>query len=133
MRQDGSSESWNLSDGARQLHCEPYHHWKVKDLLSRTRHLRFPWWEGSHFSLSSRFIAHRSNPTGVITMIQFQVEGMSCNHCVGSITRAVQAVDPAARVSADVPTQSVKVESAADRQALQQAIEGAGYPVKSAS
>ncbi len=58
---------------------------------------------------------------------------MSCNHCVGSITRAVQAVDPAARVSADVPTQSVKVESAADRQALQQAIEGAGYPVKSAS
>ncbi|AVA37475.1 copper chaperone [Cupriavidus metallidurans] len=66
-------------------------------------------------------------------MIQFQVEGMSCNHCVGSITRAVQAVDPAARVSADVPTQSVKVESAADRQALQQAIEGAGYPVKSAS
>ena len=66
-------------------------------------------------------------------MIQFQVEGMSCNHCVGSITRAVQAVDPAARVSADVPTQSVKVESAADSQALQQAIEGAGYPVKSAS
>lgn len=66
-------------------------------------------------------------------MIQFQVEGMSCNHCVGSITRAVQAVDPAARVSADVPTQSVKVESAADRQALKQAIEGAGYPVKSAS
>jgi copper chaperone len=66
-------------------------------------------------------------------MIQFQVEGMSCNHCVGAITRAVQAVDPAARVSADVPSQSVRVESAADRQALQQAIEGAGYPVKAAS
>jgi len=64
-------------------------------------------------------------------MIQFQVEGMSCNHCVGAITRAVQAVDPAAHVAADVPAQSVKVESAADRQALQQAIEDAGYPVKS--
>ncbi|WP_066737773.1 heavy-metal-associated domain-containing protein [Cupriavidus sp. D384] len=64
-------------------------------------------------------------------MIQFQVEGMSCNHCVGAITRAVQAVDPAAQVAADVPAKSVKVESGADRQALQQAIEEAGYPVKS--
>lgn len=64
-------------------------------------------------------------------MIQFQVEGMSCNHCVGAITRAVQAVDPAAQVAADVPAQSVKVESGADRHALQQAIEEAGYPVKS--
>ncbi len=66
-------------------------------------------------------------------MIQFQVEGMSCNHCIGAITRAVQAVDPAAQVAADVPTQSVKVESGADRQALQKAIEEAGYPVKSAA
>jgi len=65
-------------------------------------------------------------------MIQFQVEGMSCNHCVGAITRAVQAVDPAAQVSADVPTQSVKVQSGADSAALRQAIEAAGYPVKQA-
>ncbi|WP_423195338.1 MULTISPECIES: heavy-metal-associated domain-containing protein [unclassified Cupriavidus] len=63
-------------------------------------------------------------------MIEFQVEGMSCNHCIGAITRAVQAVDPAARVSADVPTQAVKVDSQADQGALRQAIEGAGYPVK---
>ncbi|CAG9175055.1 heavy-metal-associated domain-containing protein [Cupriavidus pampae] len=65
-------------------------------------------------------------------MIQFEVEGMSCNHCVGAITRAVQAVDPAAQVAADVPTQAVKVESNADQAALRQAIEAAGYPVKSA-
>ncbi|RWA45939.1 copper-binding protein [Cupriavidus sp. UYMSc13B] len=64
-------------------------------------------------------------------MIQFHVEGMSCNHCVGAITRAVQAVDPAARISADVPTQAVRVESGADTQALRRAIEEAGYPVKS--
>ncbi|AGW92410.1 MULTISPECIES: heavy-metal-associated domain-containing protein [Cupriavidus] len=64
-------------------------------------------------------------------MIQFQVEGMSCSHCIGAITRAVQAVDPAAKVSADVPTQAVRVESGADTLALRQAIEEAGYPVKS--
>ncbi|WP_427311937.1 heavy-metal-associated domain-containing protein [Cupriavidus sp. H39] len=66
-------------------------------------------------------------------MIQFQVEGMTCNHCVGAITRAVQAVDPAARVSADVPAQAVRVDSGADAQALRQAIEAAGYPVRSAA
>jgi copper chaperone len=66
-------------------------------------------------------------------MLQFQVEGMSCNHCVGAITRAVQAVDPAAQVAADIPAQAVKVESTADAQALRRAIEEAGYPVKSAA
>ncbi|MFJ4290271.1 heavy-metal-associated domain-containing protein [Cupriavidus sp. NPDC089707] len=66
-------------------------------------------------------------------MIQFQVEGMSCNHCVGAITRAVQAVDPAAKVSADVPAHAVRVDSSADTQALRDAIEEAGYPVKSVS
>lgn len=65
-------------------------------------------------------------------MIQFEVEGMSCNHCVGAITRAVQGVDPTASVSADVPTQAVKVESHADQAALRKAIEEAGYPVKAA-
>ncbi|MEC3767371.1 MULTISPECIES: heavy-metal-associated domain-containing protein [Cupriavidus] len=64
-------------------------------------------------------------------MIQFQVEGMTCNHCVGAITRAVLAVDPAARVSADVPAQAVRVDSGVDAQALREAIEEAGYPVRS--
>ncbi|MBB1632806.1 heavy-metal-associated domain-containing protein [Cupriavidus sp. UME77] len=63
-------------------------------------------------------------------MIQFQVEGMSCGHCVGAITRAVQALDPAAKVSADIPAQAVTVEATASGQALREAIEAAGYPVK---
>ncbi|QOT76401.1 heavy-metal-associated domain-containing protein [Cupriavidus basilensis] len=63
-------------------------------------------------------------------MIQFQVEGMSCGHCVGAITRAVQALDPAAKVSADISAQAVTVEATASGQALREAIEAAGYPVK---
>ncbi|MFX6036156.1 heavy-metal-associated domain-containing protein, partial [Acinetobacter baumannii] len=46
--------------------------------------------------------------------MQFQVEGMSCGHCVGAITRAVQQVDPNARVAADIAAQAVSVESDAD-------------------
>lgn len=63
-------------------------------------------------------------------MMQFKVEGMSCNHCVGAITRAVQQVDPDATVSADIAGQSVSVESQADTQAVRSAIEAAGYAVK---
>ncbi|MBO4122101.1 heavy-metal-associated domain-containing protein [Cupriavidus gilardii] len=63
-------------------------------------------------------------------MMQFQVEGMSCGHCVGAITRAVQQVDPDARVSADIAAQAVSVETDADAQEVRQAIESAGYPVK---
>lgn len=63
-------------------------------------------------------------------MMQFQVEGMSCNHCVGAITRAVKQVDPDARVSADIAAQAVSVEADADVQDVREAIEAAGYPVK---
>lgn len=64
-------------------------------------------------------------------MMSFQVEGMSCNHCVAAITRSVQQVDPAARVSADVGAKTVEVESAAAESAVRSAIETAGYTVKS--
>ncbi|MGY8526488.1 heavy-metal-associated domain-containing protein [Paracidovorax citrulli] len=64
-------------------------------------------------------------------MMSFQVEGMSCNHCVAAITRSVQQVDPAARVNADVAAGTVQVESAAAESAVRTAIETAGYTVKS--
>ena len=31
-------------------------------------------------------------------MLSFQVEGMSCGHCVKSVTSTVQKLDPAAKV-----------------------------------
>ena len=32
----------------------------------------------------------------------FKVENMSCQHCVSAITRALQALDPAAQVCVDL-------------------------------
>ncbi|MBY4897684.1 heavy-metal-associated domain-containing protein [Cupriavidus sp. AU9028] len=64
-------------------------------------------------------------------MMSFQVEGMSCNHCVAAITRSVQQVDPSARVHADVAAKSVQVESTAAEPSVRAAIESAGYTVKS--
>ncbi|MBK5304758.1 MULTISPECIES: heavy-metal-associated domain-containing protein [Gammaproteobacteria] len=42
----------------------------------------------------------------------FNVEGMSCGHCVKAITQALQAKDPAASVRIDLAAKEVGVESA---------------------
>ncbi|TFW19166.1 heavy-metal-associated domain-containing protein [Duganella callida] len=66
-------------------------------------------------------------------MYQLQVENMSCGHCVGAVTKAVQGVDAAAKVEIDLATRSMKIASSAPLAPLQAAIVDAGYPVTSAS
>ena len=61
-------------------------------------------------------------------MIEFNVPAMSCGHCVGAITQALQLVDPQALVEVELAGKTVKVESSADRQALASALVAAGYP-----
>ncbi|MBB5367260.1 MULTISPECIES: heavy-metal-associated domain-containing protein [unclassified Janthinobacterium] len=65
-------------------------------------------------------------------MYQLQVENMSCGHCVGSVTKAVQGIDPAAQVQIDLASKSVKVESSGALDSIKAAIVDAGYPVTSA-
>ena len=61
-------------------------------------------------------------------MIQFEVQDMSCGHCVGAITQAVQAVDAEARVQVDLPSHRVRiVPTFADADRLAEAIREAGY------
>lgn len=61
-------------------------------------------------------------------MITFEVRDMSCNHCVGSITKAVNAVDHAAAVRIDLATKRVEIApSAADAEQLKAAIGEAGF------
>jgi copper chaperone CopZ len=67
------------------------------------------------------------------TMIRFQVPDMHCGGCVRRVTRAVQSVDPAATVEADVPGREVRVEGSADPAALMAALAEAGYPATPAS
>ncbi|MDE2147541.1 MAG: heavy-metal-associated domain-containing protein [Burkholderiales bacterium] len=61
-------------------------------------------------------------------MLTFEVADMTCGHCASRITRAVQALDPAARVRVDLAHSRVEIEpSAADAQALAEAVREAGY------
>ncbi|WP_130905771.1 cation transporter [Pseudomonas sp. Sample_22] len=60
----------------------------------------------------------------------FNVEGMSCGHCVRAITEAVQAKDPAASVRVDLAAREVGVESALTAQQVIEAISEEGYGAK---
>ncbi|MBG6219549.1 MULTISPECIES: heavy-metal-associated domain-containing protein [unclassified Janthinobacterium] len=65
-------------------------------------------------------------------MYQLEVDNMSCGHCVGAVTKAVQGIDPAAQVQIDLASKRVTVESAVELHAISAAIVEAGYPVTSA-
>jgi len=65
-------------------------------------------------------------------MIEFQVEGMSCQHCAAAVTKAIQAHDATASVQVDLAQGRVAVESVQNANVLRAAIDEAGYTVKSA-
>ncbi|RYZ03297.1 MAG: copper chaperone [Comamonadaceae bacterium] len=60
----------------------------------------------------------------------FEVGGMSCAHCEQAVKRALEQVDPTARVDVDLASGHVAVHSAQPRQDLVLAIENAGYRVQ---
>lgn len=62
-------------------------------------------------------------------MQTFNVQGMSCGHCVKAITQAVQAKDPAADVHVDLGTRTVQVQSSLPTDAVIAAIKEEGYEV----
>jgi copper chaperone len=65
-------------------------------------------------------------------MLRYQVEGMSCGHCIQAVTRAVKAEDPQADVAVDLAARSVSVRSNQPGELIAQAIRGAGYEVAAA-
>ncbi len=66
---------------------------------------------------------------GALHMYELTVEDMSCGHCVGRVTKAVQGIDGDARVSIDLPAKRVRIDSDADLDEIAAAIDAAGYPV----
>ena len=65
-------------------------------------------------------------------MYELKVENMTCGHCVGRVTDAVKSIDPAAKVTADLPTKIVRIDSTRELSKLTDAMEEAGYPAQPA-
>ncbi|WP_342649768.1 heavy-metal-associated domain-containing protein [Pseudomonas sp. REB1044] len=57
----------------------------------------------------------------------FNVQGMTCGHCVKAVTQAIQTVDAAAQVEVDLPGRQVKVQSESPAERIVAAIMEEGY------
>lgn len=60
-------------------------------------------------------------------MIEYEITDMTCGHCVGAITKAVEQVAPQAGLDFDLPSHRVRISGANDSAALEMAIREAGY------
>lgn len=63
------------------------------------------------------------------TVEAYTVSGMTCGHCVSSVSAEVGKLNGVTSVDVDLPTGTVKVASGApiDREAVRAAVEEAGY------
>ena len=59
----------------------------------------------------------------------FNVEGMTCGHCVRAVTQAVRSQDADAEVTVDLAAKQVRVQSQLAREAIAQLIKEEGYTV----
>jgi copper chaperone len=61
-------------------------------------------------------------------MIELTVPDMTCGHCVRSVTAAVQKVDAQARVTIDLPSHRLQIESEQPVESFAAALADEGYP-----
>lgn len=85
----------------------------------------------TNFTTAGNVPAPRS--TGEKTMYELTVEGMSCGHCVGRVTKTVQELDAGAKVDIDLASKKVRIDSRAELERIAAAIDEAGYPVTARS
>jgi copper chaperone len=62
--------------------------------------------------------------------MKFHVPDMSCGHCTAAITKEIAALDPAAKVTPDLTSRTVDVDTAQKDDAIAQAIKTAGYDAR---
>ncbi len=77
-------------------------------------------------SVSSNPVA-RSSTMSDTTL---QIGGMSCQHCAGAVTKALQAVPGVERAEVDLASASARVSGSAAPQALLDAVGNAGYEAR---
>jgi copper chaperone len=79
--------------------------------------------------MEDNLLVNRRNQLKRADMYTLKVSGMTCGGCINAVTRAVQSQDPAAKVQADLATQTVKLETSLSEDEAGQLITEAGFPV----
>ena len=65
-------------------------------------------------------------------MYRLHVPKMRCGGCVATITDAIRALDPAARIEADIAARTVSIQSEKSQEEIVMAMTEAGYPPQEA-
>lgn len=60
--------------------------------------------------------------------VQLKVTGITCNHCISMVTKAITALQPDAGVKVDLAQQQVDVDSTLAVKEIIEALDEAGYP-----
>ncbi|MEG4144951.1 heavy-metal-associated domain-containing protein [Microcoleus sp. Pol12B5] len=60
--------------------------------------------------------------------LQLKVPKMACSACATMIAKAVQTIDSASKVEADLKTKLVTIQTAKSESEVRKAIASAGYP-----
>jgi copper chaperone len=60
--------------------------------------------------------------------VQLNVTGMTCNHCISMINKAIAALQTDAKVTANLALQQISVESILTAEEIIAALDEAGYP-----
>ena len=67
-------------------------------------------------------------------MHRFHVPGMTCGGCLGTVTKAIQKLDPQAHIEGDLENRTIGVRpDLTDDPPVLAALENAGYPAKAIS
>lgn len=69
--------------------------------------------------------------TTEIQQLSFSVQGMTCGGCARAVTKVIHKSDPEARVTVNLDTGRVDVQTIADRRVLVEMITQAGYEATS--
>jgi copper chaperone len=59
--------------------------------------------------------------------MHFEIENMTCGGCVRGVTKAIQSVDPMAKVNADLSTRRVEVITTSPRAPIAAVLADAGF------
>lgn len=81
-------------------------------------------------AMVARFMLQCHSPHLEKAVIEFNIDAMTCGHCVRTVTQVVQQVDPDAQVTVDLPAHRVQVQTGKTREAIAAALVEAGYPPK---
>ncbi|MEO0317279.1 MAG: hypothetical protein RL404_956 [Pseudomonadota bacterium] len=64
--------------------------------------------------------------------MQFFLDDMTCGGCARAVTKAVESVDPGAKVTADPPARLVQIATSAAPEQIAAALRDAGFPPRAA-